>query len=159
MATGMGKSGRPDSATSIGLNVTLPCEARYLPILRRLAGRTADHLGYRTKHREDVVFAIEHAVLRVFEPGGTAYTHVELRMASSGSCMQVRIRYLGASLPRDGAPAIERLLSRSGPDGVPLDRLRRSMRTVVLGRGTGDDGADFCELTRALPEVSQESGP
>jgi len=44
-------------------------------------------------------------------------------------------------------------------NGVPLDRLRRSMRTVVLGRGPDEDGADFCELTRALPEVSQESAP
>lgn len=149
----MGKTGRAsDSAASIGLNVTLPCEARYLPILRRLAERTADYLGYRTPHRDDVVCAIEQAVLRVFEPGDAAYTHVELRMAASGRNMQVRIRYFGASPPRDGAPAIERLLSRSGPDGVPLERLRGSMRTVVLGRGP--DGPDFCELTRALPEVS-----
>ncbi len=155
----MGKTARPDSTTSIGLNVTLPCEARYLPILRRLAERTADHLGYRTPHRDDVVCAIEQAVLRVFEPGDAAYSHVELSMAASGRSMRVRIRYLGASLPRDGAPVIERLLSRSGPDGVPLERLRRSMRTVVLGRGPDDEGADFCELTRALPEVSQGAAP
>ena len=150
----MGKTDRPDSTTSIGLNVTLPCEARYLPILRRLAERAADQLGYRTTHRDDVVCAIEQAVLRVFEPGDAAYTHVELHLAARGSVLRVRIRYLGASRPRDGAPVIEQLLSRSGPDGVPLDRLRRSMRTVVLGRGPEGDGADFCELTRALPEVS-----
>ena len=157
----MGKTGRAsDAAASIGLNVTLPCEARYLPILRQLAERAADHLGYRSTQRDDFVCAIEQAVVGVFEPGAAAYTHVELRMAAAGGRdMQVRIRYLGASTPRDGAPVIERLLSRPGPDGVPLDRLRRSMRTVVLGRGPGDDGADFCELTRALPEVSQESAP
>ena len=150
----MGKTERPDPTTSIGLNVTLPCEARYLPILRRLAERAADHLGYRTTHRDDVVCAIEQAVVRVFEPGDTVYTHVELHLAACGRDMRVRIRYLGASRPRGGAPIIEQLLSRSGPDGVPLDRLRRSMRTVVLGRGPENDGADFCELTRALPEVS-----
>ncbi len=149
----MGKTERPGSTTSIGLSVTLPCEARYLPILRQLAARTADHLGYRTTHRDDVVRAIEQAVLRVFEPGDTAYTHVELRLAANGRDMQVRIRYLGASVSQDGATIIEQLLSRPGPDGVPLDRLRRSMRTVVLGRGPADEGADFCELTRALPEV------
>ena len=151
----MGKTERPsDSAASIGLNVTLPCEARYLPILRRLAARAADHLGYRSTQRDDLVCAIEQAVVRVFEPGAAAYTHIELGMAASGRDMQVRIRYLGASVSRDGAPIIERLLSRSGPDGVPLERLRRSMGTVVLGRGPDDDGADFCELTRALPEGS-----
>ena len=150
----MGKTERASDAAAIGLNVTLPCEARYLPILRQLAERAADHLGYRSTQRDDFVCAIEQAVVRVFEPGAAAYTHVELRMASSGRDMQVRIRYLGASVPRDGAPIIERLLSRSGPDGVPLERLRRSMGRVVLGRGPGDDGADFCELTRALPEGS-----
>ena len=155
----MGETRRAsDPAASIGLNVTLPCEARYLPVLRRLAEQTADHLGYRAPHRDEVVRAIEQAVLRVFESGDAAYTHVELRVAASGRNMQIRVRYLGAP-PRDGAPAIERLLSRSGPDGVPLEQLRRSMRTVVLGRGPEDDGADFCELTRALPEVSQESAP
>ena len=147
----MGKTS--DSAASIGLSVALPCEARYLPILRQLAVRAADHLGYRDTQRDDLVCAIEQAVVRVFEPGA-AYTHVELRMAASGRDMQVRIRYLGASASRDGAPIIERLLSRSGPDGVPLERLRHSMATVVLGRGPEGDGADFCELTRALPEGS-----
>lgn len=150
----MGKTERASDAASIDLNVTLPCEARYLPILRQLAERAADHLGYRNNQRGDFVCAIEQSVVRVFEPGVAAYTHVELRMAASGRDMQVRIRYLGASLSRDGAPIIERLLSRSGPDGVPLDRLRRLMATVVLGRGPDDDGADFCELTRALPEGS-----
>ena len=147
-------SASESAAASIGLNVTLPCEARYLPMLRRLAEQTADHLGYRTTHRDDVVRAIEQAVAGVLEPGGAPYTHVELRLSAGGRDMRVRIRYLGAPAPGAGAPAIERLLSRAGPDGVPLDRLRRSMRTVVMGRGPGDDAADFCELTRALPRKS-----
>ena len=154
MPTGMGKTERPNPAASIALDVTLPCAERYFPLLRRLAERTADHLGYRAAHRDDVVCAIEQAVRPVFEPGDSAYACVELRLAARGRDMQVRIRYLGDARPRDGAPVIERLLSRAGPDGVPLDRLRRSMRTVVLGRGAEDDGADFCELTRALPDVS-----
>ena len=148
----MGTTGSASgSAASIGLSVTLPCEARYLPVLRRLAEHTADHLGYRTTQRDEVVCAIEQAVAGVFEPGGAAYTHVELRLAAGGRDMRVRIRYLGAAPPGDGAPVIERLLSRGGPGGAPLDRLRRSMRTVVVGRGPEDDGTDFCELTRALP--------
>ena len=151
----MGTTGSAsESAASIGLNVTLPCEARYLPVLRRLAEQTADHLGYRTAHRDDVVCAIEQAVAGVLEPGGAPYTHVELRLCAGGRDLRVRIRYLGAPPPGDGASAIERLLSRAGPDGVPLDRLRRSMRTVVMGRGPEDDAADFCELTRALPQKS-----
>ena len=151
----MGTTGSAsESAASIGLNVTLPCEARYLPMLRRLAEQTADHLGYRTTQREDVVCAIEQAVAGVLEPGGAPYTHVELRLCAGGRDLRVRIRYLGAPPPGDGAPTIERLLLRGGSDGAPLDRLRRSMRTVVVGRGPEEDGADFCELTRALPQKS-----
>ena len=58
----------------------------------------------------------------------------------------------GAPARGDGPTAIEQLLSRPDGDDVPLDRLRRAMTTVVLGREAGADGADFCELTRALPE-------
>ena len=66
--------------------------------------------------------------------------------------MLVRIRYLGAPARGEGPTAIERLLSRPDGDDVPLDRLRRGMKTVVLGRESGADGADFCELTRELPD-------
>jgi len=32
--------------SSLGLDVTVPCEARYLPILRQLAHRAVEHIGY-----------------------------------------------------------------------------------------------------------------
>lgn len=138
--------------SSLSLDVTVPCEARYLPILRQLAQRTVAYIGYHESLCEEVVQTIEYAVHGVFETKEHAYTDIEIRLATTETSMLVRIRYLGAPARGDGPTAIEQLLSRPDGDDVPLDRLRRAMTTVVLGREAGADGADFCELTRALPE-------
>ncbi len=138
--------------SSLCLDVTVPCEARYLPILRRLAQRTVEYIGYHESLCEEVVQTIDHAVHGVFEPDENAYTDIELRLATTETSMLVRIRYLGAPARGDGPTAIEQLLSRPDGDEAPLDRLRRGMKTVMLGRESGADNADFCELTRELPE-------
>ena len=138
--------------SSLSLDVTVPCEARYLPLLRRLAQRTVEYIGYHESLCEEVVQTIDHAVHRVFEPDEKAYTDIELRLATTDNCMCVRVRYLGATVRGEGPTAIEQLLSQPDGDEVPLEQLRRTMKTVVLGRESGADGADFCELTRELPE-------
>ncbi len=140
--------------SSLSLDVTVPCEARYLPLLRRLAQRTVEYIGYHETLCEEVLQTIEHAVHGVFEPDEKAYTDIELRLATTDHSMCVRVRYLGAQARTEGPTAIERLLSRPDGDEIPLERLRRTMKTVVLGREPGADGADFCELTRELPEDS-----
>lgn len=138
--------------SSLRVDVTVPCDTRYLPILRRIARQTVDYIGYHESLREELTGTIDHAVHGVFETEGSVYTDIELQLSTTESDMIVRIRYLGASAQGQGATAIEQLLS--GPDGddVPLERLRRTMKTVVLGRESGTAGADFCELTRELPE-------
>ena len=138
--------------SSLGLDVTVPCEARYLPILRQLAHRAVEYIGYHKSLRDEVVQTIEHAVHGVFETNENAYTDIELQLATTEHSMLVRIRYLGAPARGEGPSAIEQLLEQPDGDGVPLDRLRRAMKTVVLGRESGAGGADFCELTRELPD-------
>ena len=138
--------------SSLGLDVTDPCEVRYLPILRQLAQRAVEYIGYHESLRDEVVQTIEHAVHGVFETNEHAYTDIELQLATTESSMLVRIRYLGAPARGEGPSAIEQLLSQPDGDDVPLDRLRRAMKTVVLGRESGAAGADFCEWTRELPE-------
>ncbi len=138
--------------SSLGLDVTVPCEARYLPILRQIAHRAVEYIGYHESLRDEVVQTIEYAVRGAFGTNEHAYTDIELQLATTESSMLVRIRYLGAPARGEGPSAIEQLLSRPDGDGVPLDRLRRAMKTVVLGRESGAGGADFCELTRELPE-------
>ena len=138
--------------SSLSLDVTVPCQALYLPVLRQLAIRTVEYIGYHEALREEVVQQIDGAVRGVFETDGTAYTDVEVRLATTEDLMLVRIRYLGAPTPGEGPTAIEQLLSRPDGDDAPLARLRRVMKTVSLGREPGEDGADYCELTRELPE-------
>ena len=140
--------------SSLSLDVTVPCEARYLPILRQLAQRTVDYLGYHESLRDEMVRTIEHAMHGVFATDERVYTDIELKLATTEQAMVIRIRYLGAPEPGEGPSAIERLLSRPDGDDAPLERLRRAMKTVVLGRESGADGADFCELTRELPTGS-----
>ena len=147
----MGETESQPSMSSLSLDVAVPCDARYLPMLRQLAERTVEYIGYHASRRDEVVRTIDHAVSGVFGPGDTAYTNIELQLATTQSDMQVRIRYLGAPANTAGPTPIEQLLSRPDGDGVPLERLRRGMQTVVLGREAGGGGADFCELTRALP--------
>ena len=137
--------------SSLSLDVTVPCEARYLPLLRQLTQRTVELIGYRESLGEEVVQTIDHAVLGAFEDV-QVYTNVEIQLATTETCMRVRVRYLGAVARAEGPTAIEQRLSRPNGDEVPLDRLRRTMKTVVLGRESGTAGADFCELTRELPE-------
>ena len=138
--------------SSLGLDVTVPCEAQYLPVLRQLAVRAVEYIGYHESLRDEVVETIERAMHGVFETNENAYTDIELQLATTEQAMIVRIRYLGAPAPGEGPSAIERLLSQPDGDDAPLERLRRAMKTVVLGRESGASGADYCELTRTLPE-------
>ena len=138
--------------SSLRVDVTVPCDVRYLPMLRQLAKRTVDYIGYHESLGEEVVGTIDHAVHGVFETAQNAYTDIELQLSTTENDMLVRIRYLGASERSDGPTAIEQLLSRPDGDDIPLERLRLAMKTVVLGRESGTAGADFCELTRELPE-------
>ena len=148
----MGDTENPTPMSLLSLDVRVPCDGRYLPMLRQLAERTVEYIGYHEALRAEVVETIDQAVHGVFETDEPAYAAVELRLATTADDMLVRIRYLGAPIAAEGQPAIERLLSRLDGDEAPLARLRRNMKTVVVGREPGTDGADFCELTCRLPD-------
>ena len=141
--------------SSLRLDVTLPCAACYFPLLTKLTVRTVDYLGFHESLREEAVQAIDAAVRGVFEADdGTSYRDVEVQLATTDTDMIVRIRYLGAPASGAGLTTIEQLLSRpQGPndDDAPMARLQRTMKAVVVGRESGDDSVDYCELTKALP--------
>lgn len=136
--------------SSLRLDVTLPCHARYLPMLRQLTGRAVEYLGYRETSREEVLQAVDLATASVFDPDGP-YDDVEVRLVTTEADMVVRVRYLGAASGASGPTPIESLLSQSDGAESPLARLQRAMSDVVFGRESGDDAADYCELTRPLP--------
>jgi hypothetical protein len=137
---------------ALGLDVTVPCEAHYLPVLRQVAVRAVEYIGYHESLRDEVVETIGQAMHGVFGTNENAYTDIELQLATTEQVMVIRIRYLGGPELGAGPSAIERLLSQPDGDDAPLERLRRAMKTVVLGRESGASGADYCELTRTLPE-------
>jgi len=101
--------------SSLRLDVTLPCHARYLPMLRQLTVQAVDYLGYHEASRDEVVQAVELATVGVFGPDGP-YRDVEVRLATTETEMVVRIRYLGAAAGVSGPAPIEHLLSQSGGD-------------------------------------------
>lgn len=137
--------------SSLRLDVTLPCHARYLPMLRQLTVRAVDYLGYHEASRDELVQAVDLATVGVFNPEGP-YRDVEVRLATTETDMVVRIRYLGAATGAGGPAPIEHLLSQSDGDDSPMARLQRAMTGVVMGREPGDGAADYCELTRPLPD-------
>lgn len=141
--------------SSLRLNVTLPCAARYLPLLTKLTTRTVDYLGFHESLRDEVVQAIDASVRGVFEADDrSSYRDVEIELTTTDTDMLVRIRYLGAPASGAGLTTIEQLLSQpQGPNGddAPMARLQRTMKAVVVGREFGDDSVDYCELTKALP--------
>lgn len=136
--------------SSLRLDVTLPCEARYLPMLRQLTARTVDYLGYHEAVRDEVAQAIDLTVAGVFD-GDETYRDVEVTLATTETEMLVRVRYLGGLDDGDHPARIEQLLSQSDGAEPRMARLERVMKTVVVGREAGHDAVDYCELTKALP--------
>jgi hypothetical protein len=146
----MGDAENQGPMSSLSLNATVPCKVRCLSILRQLAQRPVDYIGYHEALGEEVVGFIDQAMLGTVKTDTPRYTAIERRLATTDSDMLVRIRYLGAPTDRVGATAIESLLETPDADGVQIKRLRRGMNTMVLGREPGCAGADCCELTLAL---------
>ncbi len=141
--------------SSLCLDVTLPCEPRYLPMLRRLAERTIDYIGYDRESRDALAGTLDSAIRSVFGDDADRYRAITLRFATTDHDMLVHIRCLGAPPDERGAASIEDLLSRGAAGASPLEHLRRDMTTVAVGRETGDDAAEFCDLTKTLPGDSK----
>lgn len=141
--------------SSLCLDVTLPCEPRYLPMLRLLAARTIEYIGYDRQSRDALVATLDSAIRGVFGEEADRYRAITLRFATSDHDMLIHIRYLGAPCDDRGPARIEDLLSRGAAGATPLERLRRDMTTVTVGRETGDDAAEFCNLTKTLPGDSE----
>jgi serine phosphatase RsbU (regulator of sigma subunit) len=146
----MGDDEQQPPMSALCLDVTLPCEVRYLPVLNRLAEQAVDYTGYDKMVREEMLRVVEAAVRRVLD--SDAYQKVGLRLATTDSDMLIRIRCFHAAAV-ERSMSIEQLLSKADADETPLGRLRQVMTTVTLGCEEGEDRADFCELTKALPKA------
>ena len=146
----MGDDEQQPPMSALCLDVTLPCEVRYLPVLNRLAEQAVDYTGYDKVVREEMLHVVEAVIRRVLDSDG--YQKVGLRLATTDSDLLIRIRCFHA-VTVEKPMAIEQLLSEADTAETPLGRLRKVMNTVTFGCEEGEDNTDFCELTKALPKA------
>ncbi|SVA58237.1 uncharacterized protein METZ01_LOCUS111091, partial [marine metagenome] len=113
----MGDDEQQPPMSALCLDVTLPCEVRYLPVLNRLAEQAVDYTGYDNMVRAEMLRVVEAAVRRVLD--SEAYQKVGLRLATTDSDMLIRIRCFHAATV-ERSMSIEQLLSKADADETPL---------------------------------------
>ena len=140
---------KPLDTRSIRLELTVPCDERFRSVLSLMCERMARYVGYCGTEAAELAATVARAADSVLtHEEAPPYSSLDLRILTSESEIEFRVRYLGEKLPDDGG-AIERLLSHRCGDEVPLEVMQRVMRRVEFGL---DDGVEFCALSQALPE-------
>ena len=141
---------KPLDSRSIRLELSVPCDQRFRPLLSLMCERMARYVGYRDREATELAAAVVRAADGVLaSEDAPAYHSMDLTILTSESEIEFRVRYLREN-PAVESGAIERLLSRPQGDDVPLDLMQRVMRRVEFGL---DEGVEFCALSQALPEV------
>ena len=141
---------KPLDSRSIRLELSVPCDQRFRPLLSLMCERMARYVGYRDREATELAAAVVRAADGVLaSEDAPAYRSMDLTILTSESEIEFRVRYLREN-PAVESGAIERLLSRPQGDDVPLDLMQRVMRRVEFGL---DEGVEFCALSQALPEV------
>ena len=142
---------KPLDTRSIRLEVTVPCDERFRPVLCVLCERMARYVGYSDSDATRLASSVVHATDGVLEhEEAPEYTSLDVTIATNETEIEFRVRYLreGSDDASDGV-GIERLLGRQRHDGIPLDLIRSTAQRVEFGQ---DSGVEFCALTMALPE-------
>lgn len=144
----------PVDPALIRFDLTVPCDARFRPMLDQLASRLIAYIGYAASDVTTLTCAVERATERVLTGNaGSPYSSLDVSFRTSDTEMEIRIRCRqGPDAPRDAeATDIERVLSQAGEDDPPLDFIQQVMTRVEFDR---EDGADICTLARTLPDAS-----
>ena len=131
--------------TALSLDVMVPCDERYLPMLQQLAVRAVDYFAFSEDVRASLAQAIDCAMAGA---PGSDYANVGILMTTAGGDLRLRVRYLGGP---GGDGALESLLSQTVSGTSPLEQLRSGAVAVALGREDTHGAAEFCELTQPLP--------
>lgn len=145
-----GKQGDPKA---IRLELSIPCDARFRQVLAAMSEKMAAYVGYAEADATEVADTVLHATEGVFGDDEPAtYTTVDVTFATSDREMEIRLRYVCAEADpgRKDESEIERRLTRRHKGDAPLDVMQRVMRSVEFGR---DNGAEFCSLTKLLPDA------
>ncbi len=142
---------KPLDTQAFRLELTIPCDDRFRPVLSLLCQRMSRYVGYSGAEAEEVAAAVVHATDGVLVHGASqTYKDLDVTIATSESDIQFRVRYLcGHGEPSGDAPSVAHLLSEHSGDEAPLDAIHRVMSRVEFGK---DDGVEFCTLSKSLPE-------
>ncbi len=142
---------RPLDTQAFRLELTVPCDDRFRPLLSVLCERMVRHVGYSQTEAAEVAAAVVHATDGVLVHSECpAYKDLDVTIATSESEIEFCVRYLrGQGEPSGDEPSIAHLLSKRSGDEAPLDAIHRVMGHVEFGQ---EDGVEFCTLTKSLPE-------
>ena len=140
---------KPLDTRSLRLDLTVPCDERFRPVLSQMCEQMARYVGYRDHELAElaaaVVRAADGALAHAEAP---AYRSLAGTILTSVSEIEFRVRYHGEN-PSGERGAIERMLSHRQGDDAPLEAMQRVMRRVEFGL---DEGVEFCALSQALAE-------
>ena len=147
----MGK-GKPLDAKSMRLELKVPCDTRFRPVLAGICERMAAHVAFAGAEAAELAETIAHATDGVLDHDKPPdYTSLDVTFATNDAEIEISVRYLceGENSYATDRPGIERLLSRRRNDEGPLNLIQRVMRRVEFGR---DNGVEFCTLSKPLQE-------
>ena len=120
--------------------LTIPCDVRLVPAVRRVAERVAQCAGYSAGEAVRVASSVAHAadtLLRRLEAQGRVADPIDIRFRREGGHLDVWMYY---TAPDSDIAA---------PDpAISGEALRQGMDSVEFGR-QGEVG--FCRLRRVLP--------
>ena len=142
----------PLDTKAVRLELKVPCDSRFRPVLSTICERMAEYVGYPHCDATELADTIVHATDGVLDHEEAAeYTSLDVTFATGQEEIEIRVRYLceGGVDPQAQQPGIERLLSRRRDAEAPLDIIQRVMRRVEFGR---EGGIEFCALSKPLPE-------
>ena len=142
---------KPLDTQRFRLELTIPCDDRFRPVLSVLCERVLRYVGYSGTEAEEVAAAVVHATDGVLVHGASrTYKDLDVTVATSERDIQFCVRYLcGHGEPSGDAPSLAHLLSEGTGDEAPLDAIHRVMSRVEFGT---DGGVEFCTLSKSLPE-------
>ena len=143
----------PLNTGSLRLEIAIPCDDRFRPVLSLLCERMARYIGYPDADASELAQTVVHATDGVLtHENAPPYDSLDVTILTTDRDIEFHVRYLrdatDASTP---APGIRHLLSLSTGSEAPLDILRRVMRRVDFGQ---TEGIEYCTLTKALPDES-----
>lgn len=95
--------GQPAGVGPLRLELTVPCDLRFRPLLEVMCERMASYVGYPRVEARTLAETVAEATAGAFsESGPRAYAGLSLSFATSDREMEIRVSYLRSDQARRG---------------------------------------------------------